>query len=475
MWGHHFFADRSNSVVRTTQSRTLEPGGRGLKGDAEVTEISIDRRTARHRSKRGAVAGSVVCASIFMGWLAWRGQGIGLLGIALHVSFDVALLAFAFQGVTRTARLAEAPTIDAPPSAPPRPSVPPPSLSAPQTEAYTIPEQFRLMVESVADYAIFMLDPSGRVKSWNIGAQSIKGYSADEIIGRHISIFYSIEDQKKPHQELADAIANGRCEDEGWRLRKDGTRFWANVAITALRDKNGTLLGFVKITRDLSERKRVDDALRASLKEKQVLLQEVHHRVKNNLQVISSLLNLQAAKVADPHVRNVLRDSQSRVRSIALLHEGLYQSEDLARIDMATYVNNLVATLARTYGDASTARVVAEIDHVFLGVDAAIPCGLIVNELVTNALKHAFPAPLSADAALGEIRIEMHRHAEDVILTVRDNGAGYSGAVDPGKGGSLGLTLVRNLCRQISGNLTFDNQAGARCTVTFPILHPEAV
>lgn len=124
-------------------------------------------------------------------------------------------------------------------------------------------ERFRLLVESVKDYAIFMLDPNGRVESWNSGAQNIKGYLAKEVIGRHFSIFYPPEDNawNKPKWELEQAVVAGRFEDEGWRLRKDGTRFWANVIITALRDERGALRGFAKVTRDMTERKRAEAAV----------------------------------------------------------------------------------------------------------------------------------------------------------------------------------------------------------------------
>src|SRR3954471_11906063 len=128
------------------------------------------------------------------------------------------------------------------------------------------PQLYELLVSSVRDYAIFALDVHGNVLSWNAGAERFKGYKAHEIIGRHFSTFYSEEDKaaRKPERELEEAIANGRVEDEGWRIRKDGTRFWANVVITALRDPTGKLVGFGKVTRDLSERRAASEALRES-------------------------------------------------------------------------------------------------------------------------------------------------------------------------------------------------------------------
>src|SRR6516162_6287811 len=130
-------------------------------------------------------------------------------------------------------------------------------------------ERFRLLVEGVRDYAIFMLDPQGRVATWNEGAQRIKGYTAEEIIGEHFSRFYPREVAERgwPEEELRRAVAEGRFEDEGWRIRKDGSQFWANVVITALRDEAGTLRGFAKVTRDLTDRKRAEENTRRLLQE----------------------------------------------------------------------------------------------------------------------------------------------------------------------------------------------------------------
>src|SRR5687767_11627195 len=174
-------------------------------------------------------------------------------------------------------------------------------------------ERFRLLVESVQDYAIFILDPNGYISSWNAGAQRLKGYTAGEIMGKHFSIFYDPESVAigHPAHELEIAAEVGRYEEEGWRIRKDGSHFWANVVITALRDNKGDLAGFAKVTRDMTERRQAEELLERRVEERtaelaattrrvealnerlQRAMRETHHRVKNNLQVVSALIDLQ--------------------------------------------------------------------------------------------------------------------------------------------------------------------------------------
>src|SRR5439155_1645286 len=156
-------------------------------------------------------------------------------------------------------------------------NVPSPEPRDVATELRDSEQPFRLIVESVQDYAIFMLDVTGRVTSWNVGAQRIKGYSAEEIVGEHFSRFYLPEDvqARKPERELQVAAVEGRCEDEGWRVRKDGSRFWANVVITALRSADGALLGFAKLTRDLTERRRTETALRRNEERLRLMVESV--------------------------------------------------------------------------------------------------------------------------------------------------------------------------------------------------------
>lgn len=474
-------------------------------------------------------------------------------------------------------------------------------------------QRFQLLINNAPDYAILMLDPEGRVTSWNEGTRRLKGYSAQEILGEHFSRFYPPEDRAagKPADELARANENGTCEDEGWRIRKDGSRFWASVVIIALKDELGRLRGFGKITHDLTERKHIEDARRdteqryrflaeampqiiwtakpdgnldyfnqhwfdytgltfdqardwgwksvvhpddvqtcvdgwtrafttggifevecrfrgavdgayrwhlgrafpqrdghgaivqwvgtftdigdqkraeqrlrgayatleqrvyertsalaATLKEREVMLLEIHHRVKNNLQVISSLIGMQVREVKDGPSRGALQECQARIQTIALIHEKLYRSKDYSRVPFSDYARNLAANIFQVAGvSPTTIALDLEIEPVSLAVDKAIPCGLLLNELISNALKHAFP-----DARHGTVRVALRKAGDgEIVLAVADDGVGLSAHFDPAQSNSLGAQLVSTLVEQLDGRLEIAHSAGTTFSVTFPV------
>ena len=219
-----------------------------------------------------------------------------------------------------------------------------------------------------------------------------------------------------------------------------------------------------QLRHEIIERKRVEEELKTSLQEKEVLFKEIHHRVKNNMQIISSLLDLQADTIQDELVRGLFRESQQRIRSMALVHEQLYQSSDLARIDFAEYIERLTNHIFRSYRTRiGNITVRLNIAPLFLGVETAIPCGLIINELVSNAFKHAFP-----NDRAGEIWIELQVQAgQDLTLSVRDNGIGLPPDLDLRQTRSLGLTLVTTLVKQLKGQLETNQQNGTTFAVTF--------
>jgi two-component sensor histidine kinase len=235
-------------------------------------------------------------------------------------------------------------------------------------------------------------------------------------------------------------------------------------------DREGKLLGGFGTTQDITERKEAQERITASLREKEVLLKEIHHRVKNNLQVISSLVRLQADALADPALRDLFRDVHDRVRSMALVHEKLYESANLAEVQFADYAQSLLAYLWRAHGAAAARiRLTLELDPVALSVETAVPCGLILNELAGNALKHAF-----AGRTEGEVTVALRNGAAGrVSLAVGDNGVGLPPGTDWRQSRSLGLRLVQMLAGQLNATVEARGGDGTVFEISFtpPVAH----
>lgn len=218
------------------------------------------------------------------------------------------------------------------------------------------------------------------------------------------------------------------------------------------------------LQKENKEKETAQNKIKSSLKEKEVLLKEIHHRVKNNLQIVSSLFFFQSKTISDPQMLEMFRDGQNRVKSMALIHEKLYQSDDLANIDFKEYVKKLATFLFQSYGvDQSKIRFKNNVANIQLGVDQAVPCGLIINELISNSLKHGFKGKET-----GIIKIEMgHDENNNLIMKVSDDGKGMPEGLDIQKIDSLGLRLVNNLTLQLNGKVEYFNQNGTMVKVVF--------
>ena len=335
--------------------------------------------------------------------------------------------------------------------------------SRPQTT-----EWYRLLIDEVQDYAIFLIDLEGRVVSWNAGAERLLGgprrKSSDS---RRLSCLSErISPPGATARELEKAAAEGRAEDERWHQRRDGSRFWGSGIMAGIRDDAGALIGFGKIMRDRTAQRQLEEELRASLREKEVLLKEIHHRVKNNLQVISSVLSLQSDTIREREAVAAFQDSQARIHSMALIHEILYQSSNLAQVNLAAYTRRLAEELLHSYQvEPERLRLVVETDEVWLSAEKAMPCGLILNELVANCLQHAFP-----DGRSGTVRVTLRAEAaSQVILSVGDSGVGFPAGVDFRHTESLGLQLMCVLTEQLGGTITLDSSEGTRFTIRFAV------
>jgi PAS domain S-box-containing protein len=355
-------------------------------------------------------------------------------------------------------------------------------------------ERFRLLIEAVKDYAVFMLDTHGRVASWNPGAQRIKGYRADEIIGEHFRIFYSAEARERqwPEEELRRAREEGRYEEEGVRIRKDGAAFWANVVITPVRDSAGVLRGYAKVTRDLTDRKRIE-SLESSERQMQEFLAVLAHELRNPLAPISNALNLLARKpTADPSeiwVRDVL---QRQTGQLSHLVDDLL---DVSRITRAALVLDRKAvdlrTLLRQAADAST-QWFEQRRHT---LDVRVPSERLVvegdevrlSQVVQNLLHNA--AKYTPDG--GRIDLEARREGDEAVIRVKDNGIGMTAdmlstafelfkqahqGLDRSQGGlGVGLTLVERLIKMHGGRVEARSEGpghGSEFVVRLP-LKPE--
>lgn len=275
------------------------------------------------------------------------------------------------------------------------------------------------------------------------------------------------EDKSYVIKFIQDLIENGTsigtCE---YRFQhRDGSYRWVVDQVKLVHNEVGEPVELVGYWADISDRKIAEEKLKQLLREKEYLLKEIHHRVKNNLQIISSLLKLQSRHIEDPKALAMFKDSRNRVISMALLHERLYRSNDLAQIDAHEYITSLVKHLKNSFiSYQKNITISTEIDHIFLNVDTALPCGLIVSELVSNALKYAFPY-----TEQGNIYLTLKENENICILQVQDDGIGLPANLESKKQKSLGLQLVNNLSEQLDGQLFIENHLGLLYRLIFPL------
>jgi PAS domain S-box-containing protein len=327
-------------------------------------------------------------------------------------------------------------------------------------------EHARLLAAIVAssEDAIVGQAMDGTIESWNAGAERLFGYTAAEMLGQGKAPVMPTGALDEAPGLLSRLVAGERVDAyETQRRRKDGAMIDVAVRVSPIRDEHGVIIGVAGIGRDITARNEADRRLKASLREKEILLKEIHHRVKNNLQVISSLLNIEAGRMTNPEAIAAFRKSQTRVRSIAAFHEGAYQTTDLAHVDMGRYFEDLLRGLRATYGVVGDGvRATVDAASVMLSADLAIPCGLIANELVTNAFKHAFPG------GRGRIDVAFARSEDQLVLRVIDDGVGLPAGFDLTSLSSLGLQLVQTLSEQIGGVLGVERgDRGVAFSITF--------
>jgi len=327
-------------------------------------------------------------------------------------------------------------------------------------------ERYRIVVENIADHVIFTLDAEGRIDSWSCGAQNTLQHTAEEVLGRAYSTVFPEKDANEDmNAEMKEAARSGHCVTDSWQTRRDGTLFWASGVLTAIRDAAGNLTGYIRVSRDLTPQKELEESLASlavdmeqrvkdrtaelesavevlrtkneevealvsvishDLGEKKVLLREVYHRVKNNLQVVQSLLKMGARGLRSDDAREAIETAVQRVHAMALVHERLYQVPDLSSMTLSAYLRDVVeGVIASNSERPGQVKLQLDIDEIPVVLDFAIPLGLLANELVSNCLKHGL-----RHGRAGAISIFTKVIPGAVRFVVQDDGPGLPETFD---------------------------------------------
>jgi PAS domain S-box-containing protein len=319
---------------------------------------------------------------------------------------------------------------------------------------------------------LFEMDIGGRFIDYRAPHSDRLAAHPENFIGHLVADVFPPDAANVFMAALQAAHESGSSSGRQYRLKLPGGVFWFELAVSRMEVAAGQTPRFIALSRDITERKHAEDALVQSLEEKQGLLQEVHHRVKNNLQVIASLLRLESRRSAVEDTKTVLRDMQGRIHSMALLHKSLYRSGTFASVDLGSYLRQLSTQAFQAQATHSGAvQLVLNLGSVQVSMDQAIPCGLIVNELISNCLKHGFPIGVT-----GNVHIELQPlgAAQRWCLCVADNGVGLPENFEDKRKASLGLQLVADLAHQLGGELkiTPNRDRGVAFTVNFPVTAP---
>lgn len=305
----------------------------------------------------------------------------------------------------------------------------------------------------------------------------LTGYSAEEVMGRNPGILKSGQTKQEVYEDLWNTLEKGETwHGEFLNMKKNGELYWESASIGPIMDENGTVTHYIAIKQDITEKKKRDKELKDSLEEKEVMLKEIHHRVKNNLQVISSLLNMQVEQYEHPEAIDAINSSRNRVKAMALVHENLYQSSSIGKTSLREYVFMLAKNIYSSYGVTfERVKFTCETGGIEFGLDTVIPLGLILNEGISNSLKHAFPGN-----AGGEIKVMLEYSGRNdnsirndnqdntcYRLTIKDNGKGLPADFNPGRSNSLGMTLLSSLAAQLDGEAVINNKVGTEIVVDF--------
>lgn len=317
------------------------------------------------------------------------------------------------------------------------------------------------IIESMAE-ALIVTDENNRIQRINSATSRMLDYTEEELKGKSFS--YILDDETS--EVLVGLKPEETFEDfETFYITGEGEAVPVSFSRSVIHGGSGEVRGLVCVASDISQRKEAEKQIRKSLKEKEVLLAEIHHRVKNNLAVISGLLQMQIWETDNEQAEMVLKDSQLRVQSIALIHEKLYQSETLSYIEFDKYIRDLIQAITSTYLDSTfTVDMHTELQSVALNINQAIPCSLLLNELLVNAYKHAFK-----DRDKGNMLVKFWQEGEKAYLYVKDDGPGFPDGLEAENADSMGMSLINTLSMQLNGDFEMTNFDGASFKLGFKI------
>ena len=326
-------------------------------------------------------------------------------------------------------------------------------------------ERHRRLIDSSPD-AVIIVDPAGAITACNRRTVDILGFRCAEVLAGKSFFDFVAQEERERAAEFVSGIFSGdspgMCDCR--ILHIDGGAIPVEINAAPVNDRHGIAKEAILDIRDITGRRHIEDQHRLSLLQKEVLLKELHHRMKNNLSVIASLLSLQSCSVEDEEALNAFKESQTRIESMALIHQQLSRSNGLKDVDLSEYFTQLTSLLFRAYGNpAGNISLSLHLDNIHIGIEKAIPAGIIVNELVSNSLKHAFPAKRK-----GEVAVEIHATTDAVTLIVRDDGVGLPHDWRLEESASFGLELVRMLTETMKGSLVIEREHGTRIAIAFP-------
>lgn len=290
------------------------------------------------------------------------------------------------------------------------------------------------------------------------------GYSLEDLKNKKPSYLGSSNNPDNIYEIIIKSTKESGWKGELWNISKDGREFPIQLTTSKILNHSGKIIGLVGVSRDITGSRNAEEILKQALKQKDILLKEVYHRVKNNLQVIYSLLHIQSVNVKDKASREIFKETQNRIRLMSAIHEKLYKSKDVSQIDFSEYLKTLADQLEQAY-PVKNGKVDLLINskNVSLGIDKAIPCGLIVNELVSNAYKYAFDGKKT-----GKVIVSLLHTNSKYILVVEDDGVGFPEDLDFKKTETMGMILVNTLTDQLTGNVELHKDKGTKFVITFP-------